>query len=386
MDDLPDVDTINTKKFRFNSKSFHLTYDKCHIPLLELVNKFTKYGKGLRFFSGCHERGKHGTNNHTHFFGEWNERCNVASARFFDFANPGLRDVSGGDGGEIKSSYHPNVKRVSSKLHKKRIWTYHAKEGATRLCSEGKPFCDGDTYQRIIDAEDLQTAIEEAGVNIRTVSDVINIRRQKRKREPYKHKYPEAEWTIPSFQECNDRCVFIRGPSGSGKTQWAIHQFENPLIVRHLDKLSEFDPAVHDGIVFDDMSFAHLPRESVIALVDWEEESDVHIRYRTVSIPAYTKKIFTSNKEFEDVFPGDGFGAIRRRFSRCINCLGCIFRRRQRDESSVGVSSQVPQSQESDGQDNREHEELCSGSYASLKDFIVDDDDVDWISLSQISN
>jgi len=85
------------------------------------------------------------------------------------------------------------------------------------------------------------------------------------------------------------------GPSGFGKTQFALAHFKNPLFVTHLDELSRFNKAVHDGIVFDDMSFSHLPRNTQIYLLDQDNNRAIHVRYKTAKLPKHTKKIFTTN-------------------------------------------------------------------------------------------
>lgn len=90
--------------------------------------------------------------------------------------------------------------------------------------------------------------------------------------------------------------ALVVGPSGIGKTQWALAHFERPLLVSHMDKLKEFDPESHDGLVFDDMSFNHLHAEAIIHLLDNANDRDLHARYEVASIPAGTKKIFCHNK------------------------------------------------------------------------------------------
>ena len=75
------------------------------------------------------------------------------------------------------------------------------------------------------------------------------------------------------------------------------------------------------------MSFAHIPREAAIYLADWDEDSAIHIRYKVAIIPAHTRRIFTSNRPFEANFPGDEYGAIKRRFSKIFHVSGPLFRR-----------------------------------------------------------
>lgn len=87
----------------------------------------------------------------------------------------------------------------------------------------------------------------------------------------------------------------ICGTAGMGKTQFARAHFEKPYIVSHIDMVKDFDPDVYDGIVFDDLSVAHLPRQTNINILDMEQGRDIHCRHTNGWIPAGTRKIFTCN-------------------------------------------------------------------------------------------
>jgi len=100
-----------------------------------------------------------------------------------------------------------------------------------------------------------------------------------------------ARWEKPDVI----KALILHGPSGSGKTTAAKNWLPNALWVRHMDDLASFDPDVHEGIIFDDMAFRHMPREAQIHLTDWDDDSSIHIRYRIIRIPANTPKIFTCN-------------------------------------------------------------------------------------------
>jgi len=107
---------------------------------------------------------------------------------------------------------------------------------------------------------------------------------------------PLTDWTMSHV---------IWGPTGCGKTSFARAHFTNALFVTDIDQLSTFDPAIHDGIVFDEMSFSQWPPGAVINLVDTEQNREIRIRYTTVRIPARTKKIFCYNEQ--DVFGLEDF-------------------------------------------------------------------------------
>lgn len=87
----------------------------------------------------------------------------------------------------------------------------------------------------------------------------------------------------------------VVGPPNCGKTQYALAHFNKPLFVTHMDDLRNFHHKVHDGIIFDDMSFTHLNRNAQIHIVDQDQSRSIHIRYGTARIPKRTKKIFTCN-------------------------------------------------------------------------------------------
>jgi len=90
--------------------------------------------------------------------------------------------------------------------------------------------------------------------------------------------------------------LWILGPSGIGKTTWALTYAEKPsLFVRHLDTLRQYRCGYHQSLIFDDMSFSHLPRQAQIALVDRFHPQQIHIRYSVVNLPANIQKIFLSN-------------------------------------------------------------------------------------------
>lgn len=114
------------------------------------------------------------------------------------------------------------------------------------------------------------------------------------------------------------KSILLWGPSGSGKTSFALAHFKNPLLVSHIDKLKNLSPD-HDGVVFDDMSFKHWPKESIIHLLDYDLPRDINVRYGTVAIPKETRKIFTHNTENpfydDDIDPSQKL-AIERRLQR----------------------------------------------------------------------
>ncbi len=116
------------------------------------------------------------------------------------------------------------------------------------------------------------------------------------------------KWSLPDGFTWGRSLVLI-GAAGIGKTEWAKSLFTNPLFVTHMDDLKHFDGTWHGGIIFDDMSFEHLPRQAQIHLVDIDNPRSIHVRYGCAHIPAHVKKVFTTN--VENIFTNDA--AINRR-------------------------------------------------------------------------
>jgi len=108
------------------------------------------------------------------------------------------------------------------------------------------------------------------------------------------------------------KSTVIVGPSGIGKTVHAKRMATKPaLFVSHLDDLKSFDPRRHRSIIFDDMSFTHIPIQGQIHLVDQYEPRSIHVRYGVVKIPRGIEKWFTSNSAVFTEHP-----AVKRRINQ----------------------------------------------------------------------
>lgn len=297
--------------FRFSGKRVHLTYAG-HLSFDEedgsLFTFLATMGE-VECYSLVHEAGHAAGEegeayDHTHAYFQWKKRVETRNARYFDF-----------------NGIHPHVQRIKDDHHATTIYeTYHHKAPLLLKQSESSPVGRKDLIERIRGAPSLWEAVNIAGVEIKSISDVKLLRDDVPRPDAFQHGYPAADWTLPI--DNHSRVIFLWGLTNTGKTQWAVHCFENPLIVSHMDDLGRFSSTVHDGIVFDDMAFAHMPREAAIHLLDWDFERSIHIRYKTAMLPKNTRKIFTSNRPFHEVFPADDTGAIRRRVSRIIHVTG----------------------------------------------------------------
>lgn len=128
-----------------------------------------------------------------------------------------------------------------------------------------------------------------------------NLARMKAKK--FEHKYlfgdpasdtPFGDFLRGPLVRTPGKSIFLYGDPALGKTHFALAHMHCPLLVSDIDDLKAFGPQ-HDGIVFDDMSFHHVPPEKVIHLVDQDFTRSIRCRHTNASIPAHTPKIFTFN-------------------------------------------------------------------------------------------
>lgn len=295
--------------FRLACKSIHLTY-KTFLPLEELRVFISDKVGPLVWWTLVHETGSPQSEtpyDHTHVAFEALQKIQTRNPRLFDY-----------------ESIHPNIKRIESKAHAKRIWTYHTKDPIMSLRSDLGP--DGLAPQPLLtsalQASTLREACSMLGVGIKTVSDVRTLRMDRAVNRDIPPLASPRPFSIPlelSLASQNLKVLYVFGTSGTGKTRWAISQFISPLLVSHMEDLKSFWPDMHDGLIFDDMDFTNLSGSQSIHLLDWDFPRTLNVKHGSVTIPAHTRRIFTSNLSFQEAFPNAGsiaqYEAILRRVS-----------------------------------------------------------------------
>lgn len=126
--------------------------------------------------------------------------------------------------------------------------------------------------------------------------------------------FPWTATSLLAILNGSTKSLIMWGEAGIGKTQFAMALLPDALVVTHMDDLRSFDSNSHNGIIFDDMDFKHMPRSSQIHIVDREIGRSIHCRYECAWIPPEVKKIFTTNEESGEVVDLSD-AAIRRRVS-----------------------------------------------------------------------
>lgn len=302
--------TVTTKRFQWQGKKFHLTY-KTHIPFLELLNLVKSKVGELKWYSVVHEVGSDNTMlpyPHTHLAFETAMKVTNSSPAMLDYL-----DV------------HPNVKRIQTKDHVKMIWQYHQKAPVLREVSSFCPVQEVNWIRNLVNAESLEKAFEMSGLELRSIQDLRALRMDRNCIQEIPVLLSRCSSTLEA--PANFHAIFLTGVTGTGKTRWALDQFASPLLVSHLEDLKSYRPDQHDGIVFDDMCFRDLKAQAAIHLTDWDMPRTINVKHGSVTLPANTRKIFTSNESLESVFPiscKETLDAIRRRI-RVIHVKGPLF-------------------------------------------------------------
>lgn len=289
--------------FKFDSQTAFLTYPQCGLEHVAIVDHLRTL-KDIAWARVCSEQHEDGSP-HRHVVVKFVSRLQSRNARVFD--------VSG---------FHPNVQPVRSIA---KAIAYVSKDGE---------FTDYGSVPAGRDEEPDWVALAQS------MGYADYLKECRKHRLPFQ--YAKEFWNIGSKQSCEIDHSYegnlewetpslhyvaasggtnvIIGPSGMGKTSWAKRVCKKPALwVRHLDVLNSFRDGYHQCIIFDDMSFAHMPAQAQIHLVDQQDETHVHCRYKHAVIPKNTQRIFTCNNY---PFLQDGSAvaaAIDRRISQKID-------------------------------------------------------------------
>lgn len=285
----------HSNRFKFDAQSFFLTYARCTLEQQAVIDHLNsvKEVTWLRIATEQHEDGTP----HIHVVGQFVARFQSTNSRIFD--------VGG---------FHPDIQSVRSIP---RALAYVAKGGEFRDIGpvpqrELAEEVDWIAVAGTMDRGEYYLRCFRAGLPARYAEIFWECARGLRTEVPIDYEWDEA-WEHEQLRamQPSQLANVVIGPAGAGKTSWAKRVCAKPALwVRHLDVLRSFRPGYHQAIIFDDMSFMHLPRETQIHLVDTQDESHIHVRYAVARIPAGTPRFFTAN---QDIFLDDP--AINRRIN-----------------------------------------------------------------------
>jgi len=279
------------------NKKLHLTFKTWLSD--DQIENIRRRWKDEKQFSYCHENADaEDPYEHTHVYVRAGKEIKSESMAYFDI-----------DG------IHPSWKVVLTMEHERNILKYHRKEGIKCVQEPWQEFWTADEMAEEFRKHDLFELVEKRNIKIKSLNDLKILKDAKRHKARHDRQFEPEEFNEPCLTDVT--CAYVEGETRRGKTQWALAGFKNPLSVDDIDDLKSFTPE-HDAIVFDDMSFKHWPRGSVIHLTDWDMDRSIRTRNVNALIPKHTPKVFCANIPFEECFPEDPSGAIRDRFSHIV--------------------------------------------------------------------
>lgn len=257
---------------RLQSKTFFLTFPQADFDLQGYVNFYKDLVDYILVSSELHEDG----NLHRHALLIYKTRKDIRNERYFDY-----------------EGFHPNIQIPRNLAATK---TYIKKDGT--FLEEGTNKDDENIYElaRTLDYETFMNHCIKRKVSFQFAKDALRRCVQTNTITAYTPHQGFKEPVFIPFPRPLTSLLLI-GKTGIGKTTLVKIIAEKPsLWCTHLDTLKQFNPAEHKSIIFDDLSFQHLPRHTQLFLADRYDSRTIHIRYGTVDIPQYIPKYFTANE------------------------------------------------------------------------------------------
>lgn len=291
-------------RFQINSKRIALTYPQCTLSEQEAIQALRERHPNLSYC--CFVKESHASGEpHLHGLAVYSSGFRTSSQSEFDIGE-----------------FHPNIQAVKNL----NAWQKY-------LCKENKPVEWGEMPATLIqldtkqlDQENILFAAKSMPkleflcfmsankrVNGCQIWDLANPDLSKTIMEDTPNEgiiEPSLKESLTKYELDPKYSLLVIGEPGVGKTTWCKSIAPKPcLFVNHSDDLKDFQEGFHKSILFDDVSFNHMPIQAQISLVDIENSRSIHCRYRVAHIPKGIVKIFASNS-----FPVDiDNGAIRRR-------------------------------------------------------------------------
>lgn len=147
-------------------------------------------------------------------------------------------------------------------------------------------------------APSAMDAFEIAEVSVKSIGDVLSVRRECQRKRKHKHEWDEDcdKKRFKTIEWDKKKAFVLLGPSQCGKTSWAAAQFENPVMVGELNELRGMSWEGVDGIVFDEADFANFKRKTQIFMLDMKYTRTIKVADYTITIPKGMPRIFCNNQ------------------------------------------------------------------------------------------
>jgi hypothetical protein len=317
----PEPSKASEKKFRISAKRLFLTYSRTNLSpsevLFQLEQKFQhleKYVISQEEHVDEPEKGKH-----IHAYLEFSRKANILYASFLDLE-------------ESKKKVHGEYQAVKNKHH---VIAYVKKEGAyianfetetefklkLFLLAKERGLSEAMDYFVKSKPELVSTHFKKISSNLKAFLENID---EKLSPKFTNYNYPEDLLHWFNFER-DEKTLFLTGPSGTGKTEGLINLLKdfNPILITDINALKDLKSS-NKAIIFDDIDWLSIPRETKIHLFDKNRCSNIKIIYQTVKlVPDLVKAVISNNSE-DLISVWDDDKAISRRISH-VKINGPIF-------------------------------------------------------------
>lgn len=276
------------KSFRVNTTQLFFTYSQCD-KTPEQILEFIKSKVGVKNYIVAQEQHKDG-GKHIHAYILLEKKINCRDCKYFDFDgfHPSFEGCRSWtkvvkyvtkDGKYITNYDQETINKLISQNTKS--GEIHLQ--ARNLARDGKWKEGLELLENPKTARDLSMHGDAIERNLRSL--------KKQKTEP---RYSLDLFKV-NFEWDRTKTLVLWGPTNTGKTSLAKALLPNALFVRHKDALKEYKCGEYEGIIFDDMSFKHWPREAQIHLLDTDNVSQIDVKHSIAIIPEGTPRIITTN-------------------------------------------------------------------------------------------
>lgn len=311
---LVEISEKKEKKFRICCKQFFLTYSRTNISCDEVLNQLKEKFQNFKIESYVISKEYHADEpekgHHIHVYISFNRKINILSSSKLDLTYE--KNVLHGHYEAVKNKNEviSYIKKDNNFITNIESKDYFEKE-IQKICLE-KGLAAALDFFILKKPEHILSKFKSVRSNLKAF-----LEHKSAKCEPKYSSYEYPESLLNWFANKKDETtLFLTGPSGTGKTEGIIYLLRefNPLLITELNSLKNLRDD-NKAIIFDDIKWSEISRETKIHLFDKNRPSAIKILYQVVDLGSDIIKVVISNNPNDLISLWDEDKAISRRIS-----------------------------------------------------------------------